>query len=118
MLFVIVLLSIAHTVAFVPVYRQVAFPSWGISSSASRPRPISWTSSLSMCARKYNTFVRVKSNFEAKTSMENDKGFSLKEYMRLPVEQYVCIKMPLNADLVREQGDLFTLTVPPEHFPI
>ena len=66
-----------------------------------------------MSAKNYNTFVRVKSNFEAQTSMENDQGFGLKEYMRLPVEQYVCIKMPLDADLTREKDDLFVLKVPP-----
>ena len=71
-----------------------------------------------MSAKNYNTFVRVKSNFEAKTSMVHDEGFSLKEYMRLPVEQYVCIKMPLNADLTRNEGDVFILKVPPVTFLI
>ncbi len=109
-----IIFLIANVAAYMPTMRQWASP-WGTSvTSASSKRLTS--SSLSMSAKNYNTFVRVKSNFEAQTSMENDQGFGLKEYMRLPVEQYVCIKMPLDADLTREKDDLFVLTVPPVTF--
>jgi hypothetical protein len=38
--------------------------------------------------------------------------------MKLPVEQYVCIRMPLDATLERISGsaDMFNLTVPPVTF--
>ncbi|KAJ1414111.1 hypothetical protein B484DRAFT_100419 [Ochromonadaceae sp. CCMP2298] len=49
----------------------------------------------------FNTFVKVKSNYEAKCSLKHDEGCSLASYMQLPVDQYVCIKMPLNATLER-----------------
>eukprot|EP01031_Cornospumella_fuschlensis_P039080 gene39080-47545_t len=60
--------------------------------------------------------VDVRSKFEAKCSLEADAGVSLSDYMRLPVEQYVCIQMPLNASLERLGGSLFNLTVPPVRF--
>ena len=66
--------------------------------------------------RNYNTFVKVKSNFEAQTILEHDENCSLKDYMRLPVDQYVCIKMPLNAKLQRLNDNFFNLTVPPVTF--
>jgi hypothetical protein len=65
---------------------------------------------------RYNTFVKVKSNFEAATELEHDDGCSLQDYMRLPVDQYVCIKMPLNAELKRIDESFFNLTVPPVTF--
>ena len=66
----------------------------------------------------YDTIVKVDSNHEAKCSLRHDKGFSLNNYMKLPVEQYVCIKMPLDASLERTSGsaDMFNLTVPPVTF--
>jgi len=45
-----------------------------------------------------------------------DPGVSLSDYMRLPVDQYVCIKMPLDATLTRVEGNLFRLIVPPVRF--
>jgi hypothetical protein len=67
----------------------------------------------------FNTFVKVKSNYEAKCSLAHDESCSLSAYMQLPVDQYICIQMPLNATLER-MGDLdsnkFNLTVPPVRF--
>jgi Protein of unknown function (DUF1997) len=64
----------------------------------------------------YNTFVTVDSNFEAPCSLVADAGISLSDYMQLPVEQYVCIKMPLDATLERMEGTKFNMTVPPVRF--
>lgn len=64
----------------------------------------------------FDTIVEVKSNFESKCSLNADKGISLTNYMQLPVEQYVCIKMPLDATLSRIDGNKFNLTVPPVTF--
>ena len=67
----------------------------------------------------YNTFVRVSSDFEVDCKMDADNGVSLTDYMRLPVDQYVCIDMPLNATLQRMGGSdstMFNLTVPPVTF--
>eukprot|EP01031_Cornospumella_fuschlensis_P031806 gene31806-38449_t len=64
----------------------------------------------------FDVEVDVRSKFEAKCSLEADAGVSLSDYMRLPVEQYVCIQMPLNASLERLGGSLFNLTVPPVRF--
>lgn len=78
----------------------------------------------------FDTFVEVGSSFEAKCSpvgpqppnSVNSEGFllSLSDYMRLPVDQYVCIKMPLDAVLERDRSpesndcpNRFILTVPP-----
>lgn len=65
---------------------------------------------------RFNTFVNVNSQFEAKTATENDPGVSLTDYMRLPVDQYVCIRMPLDSQLDRLDGNNFLLTVPPVTF--
>lgn len=61
----------------------------------------------------FNTFVKVSSSFKAPCQFEADKDVSLTDYMKLPVEQYVCIKMPLDATLERVDQTLFALTVPP-----
>ena len=53
-------------------------------------------------SRNFNTFVNVNSKYEAKCALVTDNsGKSLSDYMKLPVEQYVCIKMPLDATLER-----------------
>ena len=64
----------------------------------------------------YNTFVTVDSTFETACSLVADEGVSLSEYMQLPVDQYVCIKMPLDATLERIDGAKFNMTVPPVRF--
>lgn len=64
----------------------------------------------------YNTFVTVDSTFETPCSLVADNGVSLSDYMQLPVEQYVCIKMPLDATLERMEGTKFNMTVPPVRF--
>lgn len=66
--------------------------------------------------RKYDTIVKVLSNNKRKCGDKADPGISLTNYMKLPVEQYVCIKMPLDANLVRLEDSLFVLTVPPVNF--
>lgn len=64
----------------------------------------------------YNTFVTVDSTFETPCSLIADEGVSLSDYMKLPVDQYVCIKMPLDATLERIDGAKFNMTVPPVRF--
>lgn len=64
----------------------------------------------------YNTFVTVDSQFETPCSLVADEGASLSNYMQLPVDQYVCIKMPLDATLERMEGSKFNMTVPPVRF--
>ena len=64
----------------------------------------------------YNTFVEVDSKFETPCSLLADEGVSLSDYMQLPVDQYVCIKMPLDATLDRMEGSKFNMTVPPVRF--
>lgn len=64
----------------------------------------------------FNTFVTVESSFEARCTSQADRGVSLTDYMRLPVEQYVCIQMPLNATLERMANNQFNMTVPPVRF--
>lgn len=64
----------------------------------------------------FDTFVKVSSSFEAPCTTRSDPDISLTHYMQLPVEQYVCIQMPLNATLERVQGNLFRLVVPPVRF--
>lgn len=65
---------------------------------------------------RFNTFVDVSSSFEAKCKLRHDTGYSLQSYMKLPVDQYVCIQMPLDATLERMDGIMFNLTVPPVTF--
>eukprot|EP00597_Dinobryon_sp_UTEXLB2267_P008733 CAMPEP_0170093358 /NCGR_PEP_ID=MMETSP0019_2-20121128/26461_1 /TAXON_ID=98059 /ORGANISM="Dinobryon sp., Strain UTEXLB2267" /LENGTH=657 /DNA_ID=CAMNT_0010314179 /DNA_START=131 /DNA_END=2104 /DNA_ORIENTATION=+ len=83
---------------------------------------------------EFDTFVEVASSFEAKCNpvapvpidSVNEMGepLSLSDYMRLPVDQYVCIKMPLDAVLERDSSlignsdssNRFILTVPPVRF--
>jgi hypothetical protein len=64
----------------------------------------------------FDTIVEVASSYESKCSLNADKGLGLTNYMQLPVEQYVCIKMPLDATLARVDGNRFNLTVPPVRF--
>jgi hypothetical protein len=64
----------------------------------------------------YNTFIEVDSKFETACSLLADEGVSLTDYMKLPVDQYVCIKMPLDATLERVEGSQFNMTVPPVTF--
>lgn len=63
-----------------------------------------------------DTVIDVSSNFEQTCSLVRDKEVSLDDYMQLPVEQYVCIKMPLDATLERMHTTVFNLTVPPVKF--
>jgi len=64
----------------------------------------------------YDTIIDVKSSFESTCSNLRDSDVSLNDYMQLPVEQYVCIKMPLDATLERMHDTTFNLTVPPVKF--
>eukprot|EP01039_Chlorochromonas_danica_P006969 gene6969-7710_t len=82
-------------------------------SAPTSSKPILPRSALSM---KFDTIVKVKSKFEAKCNLESDPGISLTDYMQLPVDQYVCLEMPLNATLSRIGGSKFNLTVPPVRF--
>eukprot|EP00746_Dinoflagellata_sp_MGD_P132408 gnl/MRDRNA2_/MRDRNA2_66125_c0_seq2.p1 gnl/MRDRNA2_/MRDRNA2_66125_c0~~gnl/MRDRNA2_/MRDRNA2_66125_c0_seq2.p1 ORF type:complete len:318 (-),score=43.55 gnl/MRDRNA2_/MRDRNA2_66125_c0_seq2:261-1151(-) len=57
-------------------------------------------------------YVYVNSDHQQRVSSITDKEGSLTKYMTLPVEQYVCLDMPLQAQLKRIQGSEFLLTVP------
>jgi hypothetical protein len=64
----------------------------------------------------YDTKLSVSSTFSTPCSMAADEGITLSSYMQLPVDQYVCIKMPLDATLERLEGSRFNMTVPPVRF--
>ncbi len=72
---------------------------------------------LKMAVGANDVIIDVKSEFQTNAILKTDgSGVSLSDYMKLPVEQYVCIKMPLNSTLERLEGSLFNLTVPPVGF--
>ena len=64
----------------------------------------------------FDTVVSVSSQFEQPCIQQSDPGITLTDYMKLPVDQYVCIKMPLDATLERMDGTRFNMTVPPVNF--
>jgi len=64
----------------------------------------------------FDTFVQVQSRSQVKCSLKSDTGVSLNDYMRLPVDQYVLIEMPLNSKLERIGDAEFKLKVPPVNF--
>lgn len=72
--------------------------------------------------RNFNTIVKVDTRFKQRCSNKANEGVSLSDYMRLPVEQYVCLALPLDAHLERintpssSSNNLFALTVPPVSF--
>ena len=74
------------------------------------------SSALRTLRMGFDTVVRVSSRYEAPCAMACDGGVSLTDYMQLPVDQYVCIKMPLDATLERVSGTRFNMTVPPVRF--
>jgi len=89
----------------------------GSSSSSSRRGLVRHSRSRHDALRMgYDTMVKVSSSFEAKCNTKSDTGVSLNNYMQLPVDQYVCIKMPLDATLERMDATFFNLTVPPVTF--
>jgi len=53
----------------------------------------------------FDTHIEVYSNFESPCNLASDEGIALTDYMKLPVDQYVCIKMPLDATLERMKPD-------------
>ena len=71
---------------------------------------------MSSLRMNFDTIVSVSSKFETPCSMQSDPGVTLTDYMKLPVDQYVCIKMPLDASLERMAGTRFNMTVPPVRF--
>lgn len=72
---------------------------------------------LKMAIGANDVIIDVKSEFQTDAVLKTDgSGVSLSDYMKLPVEQYVCIQMPLNSTLERLEGTLFNLTVPPVGF--
>ena len=64
----------------------------------------------------FDTIVSVNSQFEQPCTQQSDSGITLTDYMKLPVDQYVCLKMPLDATLERMDGTRFNMTVPPVRF--
>ena len=75
-----------------------------------------WSAGNRALAMAKDTIIDVSSNFEHDCSLIRDYEVSLDDYMQLPVEQYVCIKMPLDATLERMHTTVFNLTVPPVKF--
>ena len=67
-------------------------------------------------SRNYDTIVTVHSHHQHRCTTQCNPGISLNDYMQLPVEQYVCIKMPLDAHLERVDTSRFVLTIPPVNF--
>lgn len=63
---------------------------------------------------KFNTIVSVKSRNDIRNIYNSeDASVSLTNYMKLPVEQYALIKMPLGATLTKvKDSDEFKLEVP------
>ena len=85
-----------------------------LSRYASHHTEVLSRSSAFMAAGAKDVIIDVKSEFETEAVLKTDgSGVSLDDYMKLPVEQYVCIEMPLNSTLERIEGTLFNLTVPP-----
>lgn len=64
-----------------------------------------WTSNKQTKLHAFDTHVEVDSSFESPCSLLSDEGIALTDYMKLPVDQYVCIKMPLDATLERMKPD-------------
>ena len=82
---------------------------------------VSFTSAPSVLIRRsllraYNTIIQVSTHHTRRCIDQVDRNVSLSDYMRLPVEQYVCIEMPLHAHLERIESNRFQLTVPPVTF--
>lgn len=65
-----------------------------------------------MLSMAVKTYLSADSSFEARCTSASDENVSLSEYMRLPVEQYACLKMPLNASLKRINNRQFKLVIP------
>jgi len=86
------------------------------ASHGCSPRRATRRSALHGLRMGFDTVVRVSSRYEAPCAMACDGGVSLTDYMRLPVDQYVCIRMPLDATLERVSGTRFNMTVPPVRF--
>lgn len=68
---------------------------------------------MSGTSRNFDTIVKASSKYKTETVFQHDMGASLTSYMRLPVDQYVCIDMPLNSTLRRTENEEFELVVPP-----
>lgn len=127
-LFVILVLALPVTFAFLPPSSSwKSIRHFHLSKNKNPTKIIStsldiWNKNVvrkrggSQLSMAFNTFVRVESNYEAKCATKTDPGVSLTDYMRLPVEQYVCLQMPLNATLERMANNQFNLTVPPVRF--
>ena len=64
-----------------PMVKKIIRPLGGISSVVLRD------------SNSFDTVVDVSSKYEADCSLVADSGISLSTYMRLPVDQYVCIKV-------------------------
>eukprot|EP00193_Tetraselmis_chui_P014604 CAMPEP_0177774842 /NCGR_PEP_ID=MMETSP0491_2-20121128/13754_1 /TAXON_ID=63592 /ORGANISM="Tetraselmis chuii, Strain PLY429" /LENGTH=255 /DNA_ID=CAMNT_0019293311 /DNA_START=133 /DNA_END=897 /DNA_ORIENTATION=+ len=60
--------------------------------------------------------VTAEDTVSVPTTMEHDYGATLAAYMRLPVENYVNIKLPLGGKLERMGGEMFELVVPVVRF--
>ena len=77
-------------------------PGTGHGHQQRRPTASAVLLQMAKSSRAFNTFVNVDSNYEANCALVTDNsGKSLSDYMKLPVEQYVCLEMPLGAKLER-----------------
>jgi len=66
--------------------------------------------------KRSTAFIAVTSRTSESVNRKSDEGVSLTQYMRLPVTQYVCVKIPLSATLERVRGNEFLLAVPDVRF--
>lgn len=71
-------------------------------------------------ARAYDAFIRIsRTAVQPVSSARADHGFGLADYMRLPVDQYCNIQLPLQGSLARTAApDEFALVVPPLRFGV
>ena len=74
--------------------------------------------SFSRYLKPADAYIHVKSNTIQKIKNKADKDITLTQYMRLPVDQYICVDIPLAAKLekLKEGSNDFLLTVPPLNF--
>mmetsp|Transcript_5159 Transcript_5159/g.8284 ORF Transcript_5159/g.8284 Transcript_5159/m.8284 type:complete len:266 (-) Transcript_5159:115-912(-) len=64
----------------------------------------------------FDTRVKVNSRNQIPVIGTYDEGYTLDRYMRLPVQEYVVLDMPMNSDLIRTGPSDFELRVPPLKF--
>merc|ERR1712232_755089 len=87
---------------------------------AARARPYIRAESMSAVTNNRvkpgDVYLHVDAKFDRRVSEKVDAGTSLTSYMTLPPEQYVCLSLPMGAQLERVGNNRFSLKVPPMKF--